>query len=203
MSPPRRISAERPMALYEDCGNRVRANGSRARLGLVIVIVALGVAGVLAASAFATARSEKSLPALNRQLLRAVNRFRAAHHLHPLRESRGLDSSARQHSLEMGRRGYFAHTSANGAPFWRRIQHYYSSRNHSYWSVGENLLWRAPGVSAARALSLWIASPEHLRNLMTPRWREIGISAVRVVRAPGVFHGRRVTIITTDFGVRR
>jgi uncharacterized protein YkwD len=69
--------------------------------------------------------------------------------------------------------------------------------------VGENLLWRSPGVSAARAMSLWIASPEHLRNLVNSRWRQLGVSAVRVAHAPGVFHGLPVTIITTDFGVRR
>jgi uncharacterized protein YkwD len=49
---------------------------------------------------------------------------------------------------------------------------------------------------------MWIASPGHLANLLSPRWREIGISAVGVVNAPGVFGGRRVTIITTDFGNR-
>jgi uncharacterized protein YkwD len=51
-------------------------------------------------------------------------------------------------------------------------------------------------------MKLWIASPEHLRNLLTAKWREIGVSAVRVVHAPGIFGGRRVTIITTDFGDR-
>jgi hypothetical protein len=29
------------------------------------------------------------------------------------------------------------------------------------------------------------------------------VSAVHVARAPGAFHGLGVTIITTDFGVRR
>jgi uncharacterized protein YkwD len=103
----------------------------------------------------------------------------------------------------MGRDGYFAHTSANGTAFWRRIQHYYRTGRYSYWAVGENLLWAAPRVSAGRAMQMWIASPEHLRNLLTTQWRQIGISAVHVVGAPGVYHGRRVTIITTDFGVRR
>ena len=140
---------------------------------------------------------------LNRQILAAVNTFRVAHGLVPLRESRSLDRSARQHSLEMGRVGYFGHSSANGTVFWRRIQHYYSSRSYSYWAVGENLLWAAPAVSAGSALKLWIASPEHLRNLLSPQWRQLGVSAVRVVDAPGVFNGQRVTIITTDFGVRR
>jgi len=175
--------------------------GSRAvRLTLAVLVVAAG--GILAASATATSRSETDLRTLNHQVLTAVNAFRAAHGLGQLRESAALDRSARAHSLEMGKDGYFAHPSADGAAFWRRIQHYYPARGYSYWSVGENLLWSSPSVSAAGAMKMWIASPEHLRNLLTPRWREIGVSAVRVVHAPGVFGGRRVTIITTDFGDR-
>ena len=159
--------------------------------------------GFLAASAPATGRTEKSLPTLNHQVFAAVNAFRVAHGLVPVRESAALDHSARQHSLEMGRVGYFGHSSANGTVFWRRIRRYYPARNYSYWAVGENLLWESPSVSAAHAMQMWIASPEHLRNLMAPQWRQIGISAVRVVDAPGVYGGHRVTIITTDFGVRR
>ena len=191
------------MADHQNRRNGVGVNGSRTlSLGLALLVVALAVIGTLAASALATARSETSLQAMNRQVLQAVNRFRQAHHLQPLRESRGLDSSARQHSLEMGRLGYFGHSSASGAPFWQRIRHYYPARGHSYWSVGENLLWASPSVSTGRAMSMWIASPEHLRNLLSPQWRELGVSAVRVVGAPGFFHGLRVTIITTDFGTR-
>jgi uncharacterized protein YkwD len=168
-----------------------------------LAIAALAAGGTVAGPARASARTETSLRGLNRQLLAAVNTFRAAHHLAPLRESRALDHSARQHSLEMGRDGYFGHASADGTVFWRRIKQYYGSRNHTFWSVGENLLWAAPSVGAKQALALWIASPEHLRNLLTPRWREIGISAVHVSSAPGVFQGKPVTIVTTDFGVRK
>lgn len=187
------------MAVRADCGNGVRVNGAKAVLALAVLVAA----GLLAASAPATSRSETSLPTLNRQVLAAVNKFRVAHGLVALRQSAGLDRSARQHSLEMGRFGYFAHSSHDGSAFWKRIRHYYSARGHSYWSVGENLLWSSPSVTAGRAMQLWIASPEHLRNLLTKQWREIGVSAVRVAHAPGVFHGRPVTIITTDFGVRR
>ena len=48
-----------------------------------------------------------------------------------------------------------------------------------------------------------MASPEHRANILTARWREIGVSAVHVAAAPGVYHGLDVTIVTTDFGVRR
>lgn len=190
------------MALLPDRADGEHVNGKRA-LRLALALAALAAAALLADSARATSRSETNLTTLNHQVLAAVNEFRAAHGLVALRESKGLDRSARQHSLEMGRLGYFAHNSADGTVFWKRIRHYYSAQGHSYWSAGENLLWESPSVGAAAALKLWIASPPHLRNLLDPQWRQLGISAVHVVGAPGVYHGRTVTIITTDFGVRR
>jgi uncharacterized protein YkwD len=170
---------------------------------LWIAALVLAAAGTIAASAAATSHSATSLQAVNRGLLAAVNAFRVAHHLAPLRESPALDRSAHAHSAEMGRAGYFGHPSADGTSFWRRIQHYYGARNYSYWSVGENLLWHASTVNSVAAMKMWIASPEHLRNLLAPQWREIGVSAVHVVGAPGAFHGLTVTIVTTDFGARR
>jgi uncharacterized protein YkwD len=190
------------MAVLTDRGNRVGVNGTRA-LRIALALAALGAAVLLADSALATSRSTKSLGTLNHQVLIAVNQFRAAHGLVALRESAGLDRSARQHSLEMGQRGYFAHSSADGTVFWRRIRHYYPSAGHSYWSVGENLVWASPSLSAAAAMKLWIASPEHLANLLSHQWRQLGVSAVSVTNAPGVYGGSHAIIITTDFGVRR
>jgi uncharacterized protein YkwD len=46
-------------------------------------------------------------------------------------------------------------------------------------------------------------SPEHRANILKPEWREIGVSAVHLDTAPGTYGGRPVTIVTTDFGVRR
>jgi uncharacterized protein YkwD len=169
------------------------------RLCLAVLAVAAG--GILAASATATTRSETDLHGLNHAVLVAINTFRSSHGLGQLRESGALDRSARQHSREMGRDGYFAHSSRNGTAFWRRIRQYYPARG-TYWSVGENMLWSSPSVSAAGAMKMWIASPEHLANLLSAKWREIGVSAVRTVHAPGVFGGRTVVIVTTDFGNR-
>ena len=52
----------------------------------------------------------------------------------------------------MGADGYFDHPSADGTAFWKRIQHYYSATDYSYWTVGENLLYASPTISAADAL---------------------------------------------------
>ncbi|HLX31904.1 MAG TPA: CAP domain-containing protein [Gaiellaceae bacterium] len=174
----------------------------RRALAAVAALVLVVSAGAAAETARATTRSETQLAALNHEVLAAINSFRVAHHLVPLRESPRLDASARQHSFEMGADGYFAHPSASGQAFWKRIEHYYGSSGYRYWSVGENLLWSSPDVDAATAMQMWIASPEHLRNLLTPGWRVLGVSAVHVLDAPGVYHGLPVTIITTDFGVR-
>lgn len=190
------------MAVVRHCSNGVRVNGPR-KAAVGIAVAALVAAGLIAASAAATGRTEKSVSTLNHQVLRAINRFRIAHGLAVLRESSALDRSARQHSFEMGRDGYFAHSSADGTSFWRRIRRYYAAKHSSYWSVGENLVWRSPSLSTGKAMSLWISSPPHLKNLLTPQWRRLGVSAVRVVHAPGTFGGRTAILITTDFGVRR
>jgi uncharacterized protein YkwD len=50
---------------------------------------------------------------------------------------------------------------------------------------------------------MWLASPEHRANLRNKTWRDLGVSAVYVPDAGGVYGGNTVTIITTDFGVRR
>jgi hypothetical protein len=39
--------------------------------------------------------------------------------------------------------------------------------------------------------------------LLNPVWRDVGVSAIRVTSAPGVFEGDDVTLVTADFGVRR
>ncbi|HET7571571.1 MAG TPA: CAP domain-containing protein [Gaiellaceae bacterium] len=168
------------------------------------------VAALAAGSAFAgharrpqAHRSAVALTRLEQGVLHDINVFRRKHGLAPVRISTQLTAAARQHSREMAHEGYFAHSSGDGSVFWKRIQRFYGSHSWGLWSVGENLLWSSPTVTAARALTMWEHSPEHRENLLTPRWREIGISAVHASEAPGAYHGLDVTIVTTDFGVRR
>src|SRR5882672_5655936 len=169
-------------------------------------VVAVLSNNTLAAPAGATS-AERALPAvqptsLELGVLASLNDVRVEHGLSPLRLSIELSAAARQHSSEMGRLGYFAHSSADGSLFWRRIGRFYPVGRSRRWSVGENLVWNAPDLDAAGALDAWMHSPEHRLNILTPDWREIGISAVFVAVAPGAFGGRGVKIITTDFGVR-
>jgi uncharacterized protein YkwD len=103
----------------------------------------------------------------------------------------------------MARRGFFGHRSADGASFAARVQRHYGSAGYRYWSIGENLIFASPTIDSSAVIDNWLRSPGHRTVLLAARWRELGISAVRVDAAPGVYRGMEVTILTADFGVRR
>src|SRR5919202_2089560 len=177
---------------------------------LALVAIFATVAASASASSGSSRGAAKPAPArrlavssLESGVLAQINQIRRSHGLAALRLSTPLTLAARQHSQSMATQGYFAHESADGSAFWKRVKRFYPQGRAGYWSVGENLLWSSPDVSPSGALDMWMHSPEHRANLLTARWREIGISAVHVSAAPGVFHGLDVTVITTDFGVRR
>jgi uncharacterized protein YkwD len=143
------------------------------------------------------------VPGLKAQLLTEINNLRREQGLTPLKASVALAAAAREQSVSMARHGFFAHSSYNGSPFWKRVATRYRRPAAGSWSVGENLVWRSPKLSARAALTLWLQSPPHRQNLLNPVWREVGIAAVHASSAPGVYAGHDVTILTADFGVRR
>ena len=175
-----------------------------ARLARIAAVVTV-LLGLSAAGAGATTTAPRGFAAANAlesSVLAELNGIRRAHGLVPLRLSRPLASAADLHSRSMGTHGFFGHDSRDGSEFWLRVKRFYGPGRAGTWSVGENLLWSTTGLDAKRALELWMKSPGHRKNILTPRWREIGLSALTVPAAPGVYGGRDVVIITTDFGVR-
>ena len=177
-----------------------------ARRALLCLALGLSVIGFWSGAVPAGATAQRpatAMGALEHDVLSNVNLLRHQHGLGALRLSAKLAAAARLHSAEMAQRGYFSHDSANGTSFDKRIARFYSLGGKHYWSVGENLLWSSPDVSASSALDMWLNSPEHRKILLTARWHEIGLAAVHTQSAPGTFGGREVTIVTADFGVRR
>jgi uncharacterized protein YkwD len=142
------------------------------------------------------------LSAYESSILGRINGLRGLRGLRPLRVSRRLNVAAAYHTTQMGLRGFFEHESANGAPFWRRIERFYPSRAYRSWSVGENILWGSPDIGANEAVREWMLSPPHRANLLSREWREIGLGATNFPSAPGEYRGRQVTIVTADFGAR-
>jgi uncharacterized protein YkwD len=138
---------------------------------------------------------------LETQVLAAINDLRRARGVVPLRLSPALAAAASQHSLSMAEHGYFEHASLDGSPLSKRVKAAYPKKARR-WTLGENLAWASPGMSARLALRLWLASSRHRANLLSPAWRQIGLGAVHAL-VGGVYAGRNVTILTADFGVRR
>jgi uncharacterized protein YkwD len=148
--------------------------------------------------------SPSALKVLGGDVLQEVNRVRAARGLRALRATPSLAASARRHSTQMGQRGFFDHNSADGTPFWRRIERFYGDRGFRSWAVGENIFWQSPTtIAAISVVRSWLASAGHRANLLSRDWRDVGVGAISLPSAPGVYGGSPVTIVTLDFGKRR
>jgi len=138
-----------------------------------------------------------------KQVTAAINRTRKQYGLRSLRLVPGLMRSAGSHSLQMAVKGYFAHSSPNGASFFTRVKSFYGGGRPSYFSAGENLLWTDPRVTANEVVELWLTSPEHRRVLLSRLWTVLGVGVVNSAHGPGVFRGQPVTLVTADFAVKR
>ena len=116
-----------------------------------------------------------------------MNEARAANHVPPLHADMRLERAARGHSSAMLRSGSFSH-GAVGARI-RRVG-VKSPR------VGENLAWGVGQMARARSIvRMWLSSPAHRRNLLDPRFKLVGVGAVR-----GSYSGYSgALVITTDF----
>src|SRR5262245_25857794 len=88
-------------------------------------LVSVAVLLPAGASANGTRSSQQSGAAVDLGVLQQLNRIRAAHHLAPLSLCPKLRAAALQHSREMIAKGYFAHNSSDGEPFWKRIMSFY------------------------------------------------------------------------------
>jgi uncharacterized protein YkwD len=183
---------------------------TRRALTLVVIALTLAVGAADAAArprpdrtpAAASTQQISEMPELQAQVLHAINDLRRERGLSGLRLSSALSLTALGHSVSMAQNGFFSHSGRNGSPFWQRIKPKYRPLPNSYWSVGENLVWASPTLSADETIQMWLASAPHRKNLLSPAWREVGLGAVRALAAPGVYEGLDVTILTADFGVR-
>jgi uncharacterized protein YkwD len=169
-----------------------------ALLGTLLVVPAAPAAAAPAAcsSSHATVRKESLRRARNATLC-LLNRARSRHGLPPLRLNRKLSRAARKHSRDMVRRQYFAHNSLDGrSPFARMRATRYVPRNAS-WTLGENIGWgQGPLGEPIALMRAWMHSPGHRANILSRRFRDVGIGIV--VGAP--VNGRTGATYTTDFG---
>jgi len=168
------------------------------------VVSGLTVALAIAAPVGATGSAGiVSLDALDNSIVAQINVVRRSHGLRLVRLNAQLHQSAGGHSRAMATYGFFAHESRDGTVFWKRVKRDYSESGYRTWSVGETLAYSSESLDAAGTVRMWMNSPPHRKVLLSPSWRDVGVSAVRVYSAPGDFEGDDVTLVTADFGIRR
>jgi uncharacterized protein YkwD len=170
------------------------------------VLTGLLVAATLAAAAPAPAAAARcaaagkhptsaSISTVNKATLCLLNAERKKHGLAALKENGDLDSASVKHSRDMVRRHYFEH-----GDFAARIkQSGYLSGARS-WAIGENIAWGGGSYSTPRSIvSMWMHSPGHRANILSSKFKEIGIGIAR--GAPQAGQSDAATY-TTDFGYR-
>jgi uncharacterized protein YkwD len=176
--------------------SRLRALPSACLAIAAVALVPADAGGAACASASARP-GQASRDALAGATLCVLNGVRRDHGLRRLSVSRRLQRAALRHSRDMVRRRYFAHDSLSGASFVDRIRRAGYLSGARRWMVAENLAWGAgTRASPAAIVDAWMRSRGHRRNILTARYREIGIGVV--FGAPSGI-GRSATY-TTDFG---
>ena len=158
--------------------------------------------GSSGAARAASVRIPHALVSVELRTLDRINAVRAQHGLRRLSLDGALSHAATAHGQQMLSDGYFSHATAVGVDFSRRIAYYYPAGNARLYGVGENILYTEGAVDAFGIVSRWMESPGHRENLLSPSWRQLGISVLTVGSAHGVFRGGPATVVTVDFGVR-
>lgn len=115
-----------------------------------------------------------SPPTIAQQFLELLNLERQRAGVAPLGGHPTLDQCARDRVRDMIDQGYFGHTDPLGA-----VSDEYTGRLAAYgvtyaWA-GENLAMVSTDAFVARMVELWMASPGHRANILTPDFDLLGV----------------------------
>jgi uncharacterized protein YkwD len=143
-----------------------------------------------------------NLGAVRAAVLCLINRERAQNGDAPLKTNADLEAAAEEHSQELIADDYFAHVSPSGVTPVDRIRStgYIPSSDDGY-VIGENLAWGTYDLSTPQAIvAAWIASPEHLANILESQYVETGIGVTPAVPA-SLAEGAPGATYAQEFGV--
>jgi uncharacterized protein YkwD len=131
-----------------------------------------------------------------------INTERAKNGEESLSASPQLEQAAASHGQEMILRDYFAHVSPSGLTPVERIRAtgYVPDPEVGY-VIGENLAWGTLSLATPQAIvSAWMASPEHLANVLEAKYSDTGIDVEPEVPA-SLAQGAAGALYTQEFGV--
>jgi uncharacterized protein YkwD len=117
-----------------------------------------------------------------------INQQRTSRGLPPLTENSKLDSVSQNWTNWMVANDQFTH----GTNFAGRV----TASGYDWQTAGENI---ATGYDTPRdAVTAWMASPDHCRNILDPSFRDVGTG---VVTAPVASFASYPSTWTQDFGL--
>jgi len=125
------------------------------------------------------------------EVIRLTNEKRINDGLLPLEENSTLSQAAQAKGADMLVKGYWAHVAPDGTQPWQ----FFTNFGYKYRYAGENL---AKDFSNPQStVDAWMASPSHRENLLSPKYKEIGVAVVE-----GNLAGIDTTIIVQFFGTK-
>jgi uncharacterized protein YkwD len=196
----------RRSSLHTPPATRVRPASTKAlsASGQANAVQAATLAKVLATPCQNTQLTPEAgnLTAVRAAVLCLINTERAQNGKEPLSPDPRLEQAAESHGKEMLSVDYFDHVSPSGLTPVQRIREtgYIPSSEVGY-VIGENLAWGTLTLATPQAIvSAWIASPEHLANILEGKYRETGIDVEPEV-PQALAEGVAGALYTQEFGV--
>jgi hypothetical protein len=125
------------------------------------------------------------------EVINITNQKRIEAGLPTLSYSSSLAQAAKAKGEHMLAYGYWAHTAPDGTEPWK----FFSDVGYKYRYAGENLA--RDFSNPASAVEAWMASPSHRDNMLSGKYKEIGIAVVE-----GDLNGVDTTIIVQLFGTK-
>lgn len=108
-------------------------------------------------------------PGMLSEVVQLVNAERARAGLPRLAPSSALQTAAQGHACDNAGRNVMTHKGSDGSSVGARVRR----AGYRPSSVNENVAYGYR--SAAQAVSLWMGSPPHRKNILSPKTREIGV----------------------------
>ena len=145
---------------------------------------------------------EGNLEEIDAATLCLVNQERARNGELPLQPNGALEEAAQGHSEEMVSEDYFAHIAPSGlTPVGRVEGTGYIPNQRVGYALGENIAWGTLQLSTPSAIvAAWIASPEHLANILYGSYRDTAIGVAPEAPA-SLAQGQPGALYTQEFGV--
>lgn len=166
-------------------------------LALAFVLLCLAAEPASAACSDAgTAPSASNLAGVKAATLCLLNERRAQAGLPALASDRLLEDAATRYSARMVAERFFAHEAPDGTGMTDRLRASGYLTGSSGWTIGENIAYGSGSyATAASIVQMWMESPGHRANILSGRFRAIGIGI-----ATGTPRSAAGATYTTDFG---